>query len=119
VDATAEEPEPLPEGDPAGVWGPITRGDALLIRKAIREGWATPAGRRGPIMAALHRSLADPASGGRVALAIIRTFTVADRQNAEADWAEMREAIRADRAEAKARLLASRRPGRSTGKSSP
>ncbi len=82
----------------AGGWGqgsPISRGDLLLVRKAIREGWDVPEATRDQICLRLHELLArdygdvEPRTWiavCRVILAMVGNNQAAARSHEQLPW---------------------------------
>jgi hypothetical protein len=67
----------------AGGWGKdseVDRGDLLLIRKAIRQRWSTPAATRQAIVARLSQLLSEAKTAGNVRLQLSIFATYIDMQ---------------------------------------
>jgi hypothetical protein len=64
-----------------GDWASATRGDLLLLRKAIKEGWPVPPERRGPLLEAAFSALSRQDKPVRLRLAACRLAIAADEHN--------------------------------------
>jgi hypothetical protein len=70
------------------MWESASRSDLILLRRAIREGWAIPEDRRQTLpkeIAVLLRS-----DNPRLAIGAARVYVEMDRANLKAEWAAHR-----------------------------
>ena len=65
-----------------GAFAPTTRGDLLLLRQAICEGWPVPQIAREAIVGDLMALVNDPATRPRMLIAMAWAFLEMDRANA-------------------------------------